>query len=56
MILLTSARKAGVALVTALTTLSLVLQDGVTGQEWIQVAVATLGALGVYAVSNNKTK
>ena len=45
-------RKLLVALATALSILSVLLADGLTGQEWIAVALSFLGALGVYAVPN----
>lgn len=41
-----------VALASALAVLGVSLDAGVTGQEWIAVALAALGALGVYAVPN----
>lgn len=41
-----------VALATALTVLAASLPDGVTSTEWIAIALAALGALGVYAVPN----
>ena len=47
--LLLHARKFLVALATALSILSVLLVDGMTGQEWIAVALSFLGALGVYA-------
>lgn len=46
------ARKFAVAVVTALSVLSVSLADGVTSQEWIAVVIAFAGALGVYAVPN----
>lgn len=46
------ARKFAVAVVTALSVLSVSLTDGMTSQEWIAVVVAFAGALGVYAVPN----
>jgi len=37
----------------ALAVLTVVLDDGkITGAEWVQVALAGLGALGVYAIPN----
>lgn len=49
------AKKFMVALVAALGVLANALSDGhVTSSEWISVAVAFLGALGVYAVTNAK--
>lgn len=49
------AKKFMVALVAALGILANALSDGhVTGSEWLSVAVAFLGALGVYAVTNAK--
>lgn len=47
-------RKFIVALATALGILAVVLNDGVTGAEWIQVALAFLGSLGVYQIPNDK--
>ncbi len=41
-----------VALATAIATLAIVVQDGVTTQEWLIIALNTLGAIGVYAVPN----
>jgi hypothetical protein len=46
-------RKALVALASALAVLGASLPDGVTNAEWIAVALAALGALGVYAVPND---
>lgn len=49
------AKKFCVALIAALGILSNALADGhVSSSEWISVAVAFLGALGVYAVTNAK--
>lgn len=45
-------RKFLVALIAALGVLLVVLDNGVTASEWVQVAIAFLGALGVYAVPN----
>jgi peptidoglycan/LPS O-acetylase OafA/YrhL len=36
----------------ALTLLASFITDGVTTSEWLQIAVAVMGALGVYAVPN----
>lgn len=46
------AKKFCVALVTALGILAVAIDDGVVTSEWIQVAIAFLGALGVYAADN----
>ena len=47
------AAKASVALVAALAILATAVADNVvTPAEWIQVAIAALGALGVYYVPN----
>jgi hypothetical protein len=49
------ARKFFVALVAALAELAVVLSDGtVTTSEWILVAIAFAGALGVYQVANKQ--
>lgn len=45
-------RKALVAAATALTTLALVIPDGLTQVEIILVVLDALGAVGVYAVKN----
>lgn len=46
-------RKFLVALAAALAVFGAALADGqVTGEEWVQVALAALGAAGVYAVPN----
>ncbi|MCA1781985.1 MAG: hypothetical protein ABR616_05745 [Dermatophilaceae bacterium] len=49
-------RKFFVALAAALAVLATVLADGSapTTSEWIQVALAALGAVGVYAIPNAK--
>ena len=44
--------KAMTALATAIAVFATVLPDGITGSEWCTVALAALGALGVYAVPN----
>lgn len=45
--------KAVVAVLMAVLTLAVnLIADGVTLSEWLQMAVAALGALGVYAVPN----
>ena len=49
---ITEARKFLTALATALSSLAVALDEGVTDSEWIMVALAFLGALGVYAVPN----
>jgi hypothetical protein len=46
-------RKFLVAIASALAVLSASLPDGVSSAEWIAVALAALGALGVYAVPND---
>ena len=47
------ARKFLIALAAALAILGVALEDGnVTSGEWVQVAIAFVGALGVYAVRN----
>lgn len=51
------ARKFCVALVAALAVLTTSLADGsVTGSEWVSVAIAFAGAIGVYQVSNTFKK
>lgn len=50
-------RKFLVAVSAAIAVLATVWADGaVTGTEWLEVALAFLGALGVYAVPNRDTK
>lgn len=45
--------KTVLAVVTAVAVfLSSAISDGLTGQEWLQVLVVALGAVGVYAVKN----
>jgi hypothetical protein len=45
------------ALLAGLASLQAALPDGVTGEEWVAVAVATLAALGaVWAVPNRATE
>lgn len=45
--------KAVVAVLMAVLTLAVnLISDGITVSEWLQLAVAALGALGVYGVSN----
>ena len=46
------ARKFAVALAAALGVLATTLPDGVDTSEWVAVALAFLGALGVYGVAN----
>lgn len=41
-----------VALATVVATLAVVINDGLTDQEWIILALDALGALGVYAIPN----
>lgn len=42
--------------IAALTVVYTAVTDGaITGQEWVQVALAGLGALGVYAIPNAPT-
>jgi len=49
------ARKFFVALAAALAILGVALVDNsVTVSEWVQIALAFLGALGVYTVANEK--
>ncbi|MDQ3577546.1 MAG: hypothetical protein M3443_08075 [Actinomycetota bacterium] len=40
------------AAIAGLTILHAAITDGVTGQEWVQIALAVLGVLGVYAATN----
>jgi hypothetical protein len=48
-------RKAIAAAAAGLTVLTAVLVDGaVTGAEWVQVAAAVLGPLGVWAARNDQ--
>ena len=47
------ARKFAVALAAALAILATTLPDGVETSEWIAVALAFLGALGVYGTPND---
>jgi D-arabinose 1-dehydrogenase-like Zn-dependent alcohol dehydrogenase len=43
-------------LIAALTVVYTAVTDGaITGQEWVQIALAGLGALGVYAIPNAPT-
>jgi len=39
-------------LVTGLTAVAAVLSGGITSAEWVTVAIATVGALGVFAAPN----
>lgn len=48
-------RKFLVALATALSVFGASLPGGVSSAEWVAIALAALGALGVYAVSNEPT-
>lgn len=41
-----------VAVATVLATLAVVIDGGVTQQEWILLGIDFLGALGVYAIPN----
>jgi len=41
-----------VALVTVLGAMSFIVQDGVTTEEWLTMAVLALNAIGVYAIPN----
>lgn len=41
-----------VAIATVIAELVVVVQDGLTTQEWLLLALSFLGALGVYAVPN----
>jgi hypothetical protein len=41
------------ALTAGLTLLTSFITDGVSTSEWLQIAVAILGAVGVYAVPNS---
>jgi len=50
------ARKFVIALAAALAILAVVIQDGITASEWIQVAISFIGALGVYSVPNKEIK
>lgn len=50
--LVSGARKFAVAAATALAVLATALPDGVDSAEWVAVAIAFLGAVGVYAVPN----
>ena len=43
------------AVAAALILLQTAITDGVTASEWITIALAFLGALGVYAAPPNKT-
>lgn len=44
-----------VAVAAALGVLAVALEDNVVSpSEWVQVAIAALGAIGVYAVPNKK--
>lgn len=50
------ARKFLVALLAALGVFATALVDGtVTSSEWIQVAIAFVGAAGVYQISNKRS-
>lgn len=49
------ARKFLVALAAALAILAVAMTDGLTPTEWVNVALAFLGALGVYATPNRLT-
>lgn len=52
-----TAKKFLVAVVTALGILATALSDDiVTKVEWIQIAIAGIGALGVYQISNDPDK
>lgn len=44
------------ALTAALTLLVSFISDGVSTSEWLQIAVAILGALTIYAVPNKTTE
>lgn len=41
-----------IALVTVLGVLIVVMPDGISAAEWVQLAIVFFGALGVYAVPN----
>lgn len=48
--------KSVLAVLTAvLVLLTSVITDGITSTEWLQLALAALGALGVYAIPNAST-
>lgn len=55
---LAGARKFLIALTAALAVLAAALStgNGVDGSEWVQVALAFLGAAGVYIIPNQETK
>lgn len=41
-----------VALVTVLGAMALIVQNGITTEEWLTLAVLGLNAIGVYAIPN----
>lgn len=44
------------ALTAALTLLVSFISDGISTSEWLQIAVAVLGALSIYAIPNKTTE
>jgi len=41
-----------IALVTVLGAMAIIINDGITADEWLTMAVLGLNAIGVYAVPN----